>query len=375
MTLTKARNSTIEVYRILAMVAIVSYHYGVHGGVLGSGDLDTAGAERFLVGYSSMGKWGVDVFVLIGAYFMAQASVKDGTIFRWKGLRSILIQVWSTSWIILAAALLWMPERVDAESTWRAIFPVATDFYWFVTIYVMLMVLSPFINILVKAMTRRQHATLMGILFVAWGALSLIPGVTLGANSMTWFVELYLIAAFVAKYPIRGNAKAWGASAVVLAVAVPMSALVAFDVAAAHPDLGFDPALVRAQYAPFVALSAVFGLIAVTKLRPRHSPAINSIAAATFGVYLITDNAILRPLLWEDWVGTKAAALSPEWLPLHAIAFTVIVYVAATLIELVRERLIQRPLVRVGNRVFASRTPDGTSHGTARGSKQGASHG
>lgn len=356
------------------MVAIVSYHYGVHGGVLGSGNVDTAGAERFLVGYSSMGKWGVDVFVLIGAYFMAQQSVKKHATFRWRGMRSILIQVWSTSWILLLAAVLWLPGGVAGDVELDALFPVTSEFYWFVTVYVMLMIFSPFINILVKAMTQRQHITLIGILLVAWSALSLIPGVALGANSMTWFIALYLVAAYVAHYPLRGNAKAWGASAVVLAVAVPMSALVAYDVSLANPDLGIDPELVRAQYAPFVALSAIAGLVAVTKLRARHSPVINTIAAATFGVYLLSDNAILRPLIWEDWVGTIRAAHDPILLPLHAVAFTAIVYVAATLIELVRDRFVQRPLMAVGDRIFARRHKPDAPAGQDAESKQPVLH-
>jgi len=362
----KVRNSVIEAYRVLAMLAIVAYHYGVHGGVLGTTDMGES--ERFLVGYSSMGKWGVDAFVLIGAYFMAKST------FRWRGMRSILVQVWSTAWIILVAALLFLPGGVDPETTWRAIFPVATEYYWFVTVYIMLMILSPFINILVKGMTQRQHITLMGILFVAWSVLSLIPAVSLGASSLTWFVELYLIASYIAHYPVRGRAKVWGASAILLAAAVPATALLANSVAATNPELGFDPELVRSQYAPFVALSAIFGLIAVTKLRPRFWPVVNTIATATFGVYLIHDNLILRPLIWESWVGTVQAAKNPAWLPLHAVAFTLIVFAVATAIELLRDRVVQRPLMAVGDRIFGPRAPSDASGAAPRKSEASAAH-
>lgn len=361
----------IEVYRILAMVAIVSYHYGVHGGVLGGAD--SGEAEQFLTGYSSMGKWGVDAFVLIGAYFMAQSAFRAQNTFRWRGLRSILIQVWSTSWLILLVALIWLPGQLDTETTWSAIFPVATDFYWFVTIYVMLMILAPFINLLIKAMTRRQHLTLVGVLFVAWSLLSVIPDVTFGVNSLAWFVELYLIAAYVAHYPLRGSAKLWGASAAVFAVLVPASTLLASSVATAHPEWGFDAELMRSQYAPFVALSAIAGLVAVTKTRPRLWPAVNTVAAATFGVYLLHDNAILRPLLWENWVGTVDAARNPTLLPLHAIAFTLIVYAAATLIELVRTRVVQRPLMALADRIFARRPRGGEPRSGAPGTQDAGS--
>ncbi|WP_430868468.1 acyltransferase family protein [Demequina aurantiaca] len=343
-----ARNSVIEAYRILAMFAIVAHHYGVHGGVLKGTGGDNV--QNFLLGYSSMGKWGVDVFVLIGAYFMAQST------FRWRGMRAVLIQVWTTSWIILIVALIWLPGGVSTRTVWRAIAPVSTNYYWFVTVFVMLMILSPFINILVKAMTRRQHLTLVGVLFVAWSLLSLVPEVSFGVSNLAWFVELYLIAAFIARYPLSGTARGWGAAAIGFAVAVPLTTILAGAAARAVPVLEITPGLIRAQESPLVVLAAVCGLVAATKMRPRVSPAINLVASAAFGVYLIHDNPIIRPLLWKDWVGTVEAVQSPWLLPLHALLWSLAIYAAATLIELGRQRLVQRPLMKVGDRLFSPRT-------------------
>lgn len=343
----KARNSVIEVYRILAMLAIVAYHYGVHGDAMG--DAGGGAAQNFLLVYTSWGKWGVDAFVLIGAYFMSKST------FRWRGMRAILTQVWSTSWIILVAALIWLPDVASGATTWHAVLPVATNFYWFVTVYVMLMVLSPFINVLVNGMTQRQHLALVGILFIAWSVLYFVRDFSFGANNLTWFIELYLIAAYIARYPLRGTAKAWGASALAFGVAVPITTVLAGALLSAHPSWDVAPWMFRSQFAPFVVLSAVCGLVAVTKMRPRVSTTVNTIAGATFGVYLIHDNAFIRQVLWSDWVNTGGAAREGWLLPLHAIAVTAMVYVVATLLELARQRVVQRPLMAVGDRIFKRR--------------------
>lgn len=348
----KPRNSVIEAYRILAMVAIVAHHYGVHGGVMrGTGG---SGTQYFLLGYSSMGKWGVDAFVLIGAYFMSQAPS-----FRWRGMRSVLIQVWSTSWLILMVALLWLPAQVSTTEAWRAIFPISTNFYWFVTVYVVLMILSPFINILIRAMQRRQHLMLVVILFVIWSVLAIVPGVSLEVNNLGWFVELYLIAAYVARYPIRGSARAWGGAALVFAIIVPLTTAAAGALASAQSQWGIGPDQLRAQHAPFVVLAAVCGFVAVAKMRAHTSRTINLVAGATFGVYLIHDNPFIRRLVWTEWVDTRSAAQEQWLLPLYAVAATVAVYVAATAIELVRQQVVQRPLMAAGDRVFRKRIAAG----------------
>ena len=55
-----------------------------------------------------------------------------------------------------------------------AVFPVLSCEYWFVTMYVGMIVLSPFLNKLLTGLTQRQFRLLLGILFVLF---SLWPNV------------------------------------------------------------------------------------------------------------------------------------------------------------------------------------------------------
>ena len=67
----QARNSNIEAMPMVAMLSIVAHHYSIHGGVLGNSSSPTTAAV--LGSYLSLGKWGVEAFVLIGSDYMAQS--------------------------------------------------------------------------------------------------------------------------------------------------------------------------------------------------------------------------------------------------------------------------------------------------------------
>ena len=66
------RNSNLELLRIIAMVFIVSHHFAVHG--FGDCNFVISNPNNYLIYLLSIfGKIGVDIFVLISAYFMVNS--------------------------------------------------------------------------------------------------------------------------------------------------------------------------------------------------------------------------------------------------------------------------------------------------------------
>ena len=85
------------------------------------------------------------------------------------------------------------------------IFPISTRKYWFLTVYIALYLLAPFINKLINALSQRQHHSLIVLSIVLFSIMpSVIPyggedgivGVNgIGGTILVWFVVLYIIAA------------------------------------------------------------------------------------------------------------------------------------------------------------------------------------
>ncbi|WP_084102242.1 acyltransferase [Demequina sp. NBRC 110051] len=321
-----ARNARIEALRIVAMLGIVAHHYVVHGGV--QDHTQSGSSALFLAAFGSYGKWGVDLFVLVSAYFFDRRPA------RGKSLSSVYSQVLPASWlIVIAAAAAGM--TVSGADIREAIFPVLFDEYWFVTTFIILVLIAPYLSLLLDHLTVRQQQRLLLAGFVLWSVLTLLDRVNNDLSDLAWFAYLFLLGAYIRRHPIHGDARAWAttaSAAMVLLAAVP-TLLVGVGVArgATPGDLGWLMDTYAAQQSPFALAAAAAILIWAIKARPWHSRAVNYWASAAFGVYLIHDNPLVRRVLWRDLVDTTSAA-GQWWLPLHAAAATLAVYVACSLI-------------------------------------------
>lgn len=141
---TTNRESNFELLRIICMILIVVFHFSVHGGYY-SESAGTLPFNSVIIDLFGLGgRLGVNIFVLISGYFLINSKFKP------KKLLSLFIQVWFFSISIYLIFLI----SGGISFTWGSflcnIFPVVTSQYWFITTYIGLYLLSPFINKLLK---------------------------------------------------------------------------------------------------------------------------------------------------------------------------------------------------------------------------------
>lgn len=101
------RNSAFEIQRIISIIFIIAHHFSVHGG-FNFGALDNSGLIIFnnmwISLIAQLGKVGVNLFVLISAYFLI-----DNTRFKAKKILSIILEMLTFS-IIIGIAF-WCVEK------------------------------------------------------------------------------------------------------------------------------------------------------------------------------------------------------------------------------------------------------------------------
>jgi hypothetical protein len=184
--------------------------------------------------------------------------------------------------------------------------PITTGRYWFLTIYVGMYLISPFLNILINAMNKQQHSLLNLLLF---GLCSLwvsihpsIPGMNSGGGwGLMWFIVLYITAAWFRLY-YRPNHKPMGWLFAYLLI--PFMIAVA-QVVLGRLNIGILHSIVsnwfRYDSSP-VYLMTIFLFIGFLNIQIKHekiSALICRIAPLTFGVYLIHAHANVSPWSWE----------------------------------------------------------------------------
>ncbi len=340
----KMRKSNMELLRVVAMLMIITLHYLDKGKVLpGFAEMNTA--NHYLAWLLEAFCYvAVNLYVLISGYFLITSQ------FTFKKLVILWTQILFYSWTIGGIFLLTGTAGEDATSLYELIFvvfPVTAGHYWFATVYVLLFAISPFLNVVVSKMNKLQHRACICVLLVIFSVWNTILPMTIPLTDgegmdIAWFVCLYIIAAYLRKYPedMKRKGYIYVLGYALCAVLVFVAGLGLLGVDSFTGKLGGYATNWYAYNSFPIVLGSVFLFVAFTKLEIKGvtiSKVINTLAGATFGVYLIHEHRYMR-YLWQQWLGVEQCSTQP-WMFLHLIGSVILVFVICAIIELVRKWL------------------------------------
>lgn len=340
----KIRNSNLEILRIISMVLVVAHHYSIHG--FETIEM-TYGLNRFVAGILSLGgKLGVACFILISGYFMVQSK------FTLKKLLRLLTEVWFYSIVIGVISLLFLQpaKPVGLREIASILFPVG---YWFITDYILLMLISPGLNLLISKMKKQVHLAVLLSAFVLWSVIPSFAAAELGYSDFGWFVILYFTAAYIRKYVNMEKRNAWKHFLVAilsyLIVIASNVLMIYFGNRWNMPGLMEQSIRFSELNSPFIFITAIELLIGFAKRKPFHNRIVNAVAGAALGVYLIHDNIIFRSSLWQGILKVPDMYQS-EFLIVHALVSIALIYLVCTGIDLLRQITVEKVFVRAMDR-------------------------
>lgn len=335
----RVRSSNFELLRILSMFLIVMHHYSAQGvGGLTEHALTVNKTLEYIL--SLGGKIGVNCLVLITGYFMVGTSIK------YMKLLKLIFEVFFYSVLCMLVFYGFGLSAFDPKVLKESLFPLTYDMYWFATAYVVLYLLSPFINILIRGLNQKNHLKLILLLVILW---SVFPAFTFGQapgySSLGWFFLIYLIGAYIKLYPHRlfDNLKITLPTAC-LSYGVIVLSVIVLDYLGIKNSFFAEHATYLREMNMFPTLLCSVSIFLIFKnLNIGKVKAINTIAASTFGVYLIHNNYFVGPFLWQKVFFNAAYLDSPYLLP-HAILTVIIVFCGCTVIDQIRLNLVEKPL-------------------------------
>jgi len=289
----------------------------------------------------SYGLLGVDIFVLITGYFLSSNVSVSKTI---KHAVNFYVQIWTTSILCLLAAAVYSRSTVGIKDIIYGCLPLGSNRWWFATTYFILLLMSPFINILIQNLSKKQHAEVIVLMLLFWSILSLNPYIHYSDSPLSLFVMLYVIASYIRRYMVAGSVRKWITCCVcLLFIMICCSMLTQVLSARFTILLGRNWRLIE-KSSPLTIAAAITALMAARSMHPRHSAVINRIASGSFGIYLFTDHPLIRPILWTNIVHTQTQFYSKA-LPALMIGSALCVFFAALAVELLRQVIIQKPIM------------------------------
>lgn len=343
----KKRMANIELLRCVAMMMVIVLHYLGKGGLLadltgGPESFDSIGVTAWLL--EAFCIVAVNVYMLISGYFLCTSS------FKLSRLIQLLIQVWmySVTFGILGAATGIIAETsVDTHYFLTLLFPVSMEHYWFVTAYIFLYLLLPFVGAAAKRMTKQQMQLVMALLLFAFCVLKSILPLRLETDKKgydcLWYLCIFVTAAYVRRFGVpflkkRGRAVCLYVVCCLLAFAGTM-ALRFLYVRTGSLGRMTGMCMEYNHILPFLAALGLFGAFARMEIKSKIAYVINAAAPYTLGVYLLHENLGLR-YTWQNWFRADRVTNVGELL-LWTLLAVAGVFVSGILADMLRARLMR----------------------------------
>nr|WP_274607528.1 acyltransferase [Bifidobacterium miconis] len=347
--------------RIMAMLLIVSCHFVANMGW----DLEDSGP---LLSRSAAWAWnhcagqiGVCLFFLLSGYFQVNKE------FHLRKPVSVMVQTFLyTAGILLLQACLLIVHPTDGiraifapaelfRTLYTALLPVFNGTYWFITAYVLMMMVSPYLNMVLHHATRQASLRLIMVLMF----VSLMPLVSLAP--LFWTTWTYAMAGYL----IGGWLRLHGESSRLYRFVNRWTALVAMAVAYLVLVL-FIYAALRFGFWDWLRSDSrsVFGVVPAVELvassmvfvAMMKAPAIDAgrisryvmpVSGSVFGVYLIHENPYVRANVW-----TVLTAILPHPNTVLTVVGLMIptvagLFAALTMLAFVYDGVIVKPVQRM----------------------------
>ena len=343
----KIRNSSIELLRIVAMVMIVSCHFATHGGF--SFNSSSLSIPQLWWNFIEMGgNLGVNIFVLISGYFLV---TNNTNIFNIKRILKFLGQVIIYSISIYLIFCIIGKRDFSAISFVKAFFPITFGSWWFASTYFVLYLIHPFINMLLQNLNKKTYQALIVMQLILWCVIPTFTTSNYQSNYLLWFVTLYCVAGYVRLFGLnpRFTAKSYVVFWLIFSALRYLSCITLLILGTKIPVVANYSLYFYKQQSVLTFLSALSLFMAFEKWNMGYVKLINIVASATFGVYLIHDCLDIRNLLWLE-IFKNAQYQNSLFLIPYSIMAVAIVYIVCTLIDLLRQYIIEKPFMIVVNR-------------------------
>lgn len=333
--MTKAtRDTNIELLRLVLMFLIVLMHVFLFQLAF----LNTPSAYIINSSIACFSVMAVNCYVFISGYFGIKVSLKSFLAF--------VLQVLFYSVVFCGISLFFYYPDISLRSIINAFFPLFAGQWWFATIYIVLYILSPFLNLSIDNLERRQVLIILIGLFAFDCVAEILFGnstLSVSGYGIFHFIALYCLSRYFRKYDIRIKFPILWYIIPVLILIISIFIGYYYFEAKIHWSL-------FVYNNPLVIISAI-GFFYTFKSINIKSKFINKIALLSFGVYLIHTH----PFVFDKCVKPIVfyiSGFSGMLLKILALVlFSAIIFVVCILIDKLRQ-LICTPLVNKINKNF-----------------------
>lgn len=343
----------MELLRIVSISMIVIFHCAYKSGF--SFEPGFSVNKLVVKSFWMLGELGVNLFMLTSGYFMVSGR------FKWRKLIRLLAEAQFYYWLtIFISCRVGAGTPPTGRSLFLAFFPVTLNRWWFLTVYMLIYVLSPYLNVLARAMDEKTYRSFLLTALTLYCAIPTSFGFFFNTtesmlyyNRFIWLTIVYFLGAYIHTRRERSEhfERRYAVWLIISSSAAMVVSILAIDrfsgffeaVGTTEPAYFWPPNTI-----PMLGLSiGIFSLF--LRMKVPYSPIINTVASTTLGVYLLHDG-ILFPWIWRTVFQCAAYQESPL-LTARILASCAAILVVGVAVDLLRQWLEKhtlRPLLESG---------------------------
>ena len=344
-----------ELMRIISMFMIVVWHVIMHSDLIGRSSGTLNFVLEFIYDIFSIH---VNSFVLLSGYFQYNKK------FNWRKLIPLINATWFYkalfAILFLSLGIVWI-SKIDFIMFLLPLNITANykTFYWFINVYIVLYIISPFINILIKNLSQKEHRRLVIVLFVCLSILPYISKQMFVSNdgySIASFVMLYIIGAYFGKYKISENVHFKNYSKekrqfVLFGILIGIIILQLLTICLKRYFCEFDNGIfayirdvagsgLSSFSSPVVIVESVVYLLLFETFYFK-SKFINRVAGLTFGIYLVHENNFVFDFIYNFLPLGTTGKLSSLNVLIYLFVIGIGIFVVSAIIEFIRQILFK----------------------------------
>lgn len=331
------------------MILIVAHHYVVNSGLTDVMKVaPTSFKSIYLYIFGMWGKTGINCFVLITGYFMCQSRIT---------LRKFTkLLLWVEFYKIVIYFIFCSFGYIDFSFTSfvKKLLPINSITDGFVSCFLVFFLTIPFLNILIKNMSKQQHAMLLVLSLFIYSFWAQIPFIKVNLNYVIWFDVLYLISSYLRIYGFGESIgyKKWGWLTLCSILLSVLSVITIVCFGLSFHEYYF----VSDSNAILAVIVSVCAFMFFKSYPLKYHKWINSIGATTFGVLLIHANSdAMRQWLWKDLLNNVGIFNEGGAIYMHSVISVLGVFIICTIIDQLRLRYIEEPIFKILDRYMAKR--------------------
>ncbi len=330
----KSRNSNLELLRIICVLAIIYCHASSQGELFTEIPNDPQWGYFLLTNFDRIA---CGIFVVIGAWFMCDKQFKIDRVFRtW-------LTVFTLSVPLMLFSVYYAGIEVSNDAFWSVFFPLTRSPLWFCSFYIILLLLSPILNVIINEISISKQRYIICFFFVFMvlpASISTHYGIM--NHELFHFIFLYLLTGYIKKNPVKIFDKQVFNISLFLTMTIVILVIRVVGHLEILGELSDDAVALgesyRSRLQSLPNLLCVFSAFFFFKnLKEIRLPIINFISNLTLGIYVFHQTPIFRDYLWIEVFKNRAHQNDLK----YALFVGVAVYFLGFAVEVIRQAIVR----------------------------------